>query len=54
MHRVEVDIRTGEQIEIAQVAYRNEQGDTLVLDKAQEPPSGFTAFDPLEEQQVQK
>lgn len=49
MHRVEIDLKTGERFEIKQKAYRDVEGNILVLDASEKAPSGYSEFDPTEE-----
>lgn len=49
MHRIEVDLGTGERLEILQTAYRNAEGDVLVRDATESAPSGYEEFDPAAE-----
>lgn len=46
--RIEVNVITGERMEIAQKAYRKGD-DVVVRDADQAAPDGFTEFDPLSE-----
>lgn len=46
LSRFEIDTATGSRIEIQQVAYRNENGDALVLDVGVPPPDGYEQFTP--------
>lgn len=40
------DVQTGESQQIDQTAYRNSDGDILVLDAIEPTPEGYEAFDP--------
>ena len=44
--RVEFNVSTGEKIEIEQIAYRNDEGDVIVLDAIDPTPDGFEEFTP--------
>ena len=46
LHRVEYNVSTGERVDIAQAAYRDDLGDVVVLDAGESPPSGYVEFDP--------
>lgn len=42
--RVEFNIQTGVRKEIQQTVYRNEEKETIILDKGVEPPLGFAEY----------
>lgn len=42
--RFEYNIQTGIRTTITQVVYRNEEGDTIVLDEGAKPPHGYSVF----------
>ena len=42
--RFEYNIQTGKRIAISQTVYRNDEGDTIVLDVGMQAPIGFTEF----------
>ena len=44
--RYEQDVVTGERQEIEQLAYRNDDGDVIVLDDIEPTPKGYEVFDP--------
>lgn len=46
MHRFEIDVITGTQTEVRQVAYIGPDGDTMVLDADQSPPAGYEEYEP--------
>lgn len=49
LSRLEFNVYTLESLEIEQVAYRNIDGDVLVLDRGEKPIDGFIQFDPYED-----
>lgn len=49
LFRREVDVTSGEEVLIAQAAYRDSSGGTVVIDKSEAPPFGFERFDPSKE-----
>lgn len=44
LSRFEYSIATGNRIEIAQIVYRNDSGETIALDVGTTPPQGFSEF----------
>lgn len=46
LFRVEINQQTGERVEVAQKAYRNADGETLVLDVSLLVPDGYAEFTP--------
>lgn len=46
IYRHEYSIQTGETLSIEQIAYRNKNGEVLVLDAIEPTPDGFEPFDP--------
>lgn len=54
LFRIEVNVVTGERVEINQVIYRNSSGTVIVLDEGAPPPDNFTEVsieDLLEEEE---
>lgn len=44
--RTELNVITGDQVEIVRQAYKNDAGDVIVLDAGDDEPDGYSAFDP--------
>lgn len=49
LSRFELNVSTGESIEIPMIAYKSDEGEVLVIDADEGPPVGFVPFDPREE-----
>lgn len=45
LFRIELNVTTGVVVEIDQAAYRNGEGDVIVLDASSPAPEGYSAFD---------
>lgn len=48
--RIECDVLSGESEVIDQTAYRNEEGEVVVLDAIEPTPEGYEPFDPYAEE----
>lgn len=48
MERIEVNVKTGRRLVIAQKAYMNEGGDVIILDASDPAPEGFKEYVPEE------
>lgn len=44
--RIEADVNSGVSVQIEQKAYKNDNGDVLVIDASEVAPEGFIEFDP--------
>lgn len=49
LERKEHNVSTGESETIEMIAYRNDDGDVIVLDAIDPTPVGYVAFDPYSE-----
>lgn len=52
MKRTELNIQTGEAVEITVLAYKNAVGNLLLLDEGEKPPKGYTAISDEEAAQL--
>lgn len=53
LFRIEMNVTTGVRVEIDQTAYRNGEGEVIVLDAGSSAPEGYSAFDPSEGEVVE-